>query len=114
MAAAEDVRMLIAARAARELRDGEVANLGAGIPMLVANYIPAGVDVVIQSENGVVRGWTDLGTRHGRPQPQERRQPPDRAHAGRLLRGQHRLLRPHPRRSRGRDHVGDPAGGRGG
>ena len=54
MAAAEDVRMLIAARAARELHDGEVANLGAGIPMLVANYIPDGVDVVIQSENGVI------------------------------------------------------------
>jgi acetate CoA/acetoacetate CoA-transferase beta subunit len=54
MAAAEDIRRIIASRAARELRDGQVVNLGAGIPMLVANYIPTGVDVVIQSENGII------------------------------------------------------------
>lgn len=47
-------REQLAMRAARELRDGYYVNLGIGIPTLVANYVPAGMEVMLQSENGLL------------------------------------------------------------
>ncbi len=47
-------RERIVKRIARELRDGYYVNLGIGMPTLVANYVPAGMDVILQSENGML------------------------------------------------------------
>ena len=50
----DQVREVIAKRAAKELHDGDVVNLGIGIPTLIPNYLPEGVTVTLQSENGAM------------------------------------------------------------
>jgi acetate CoA/acetoacetate CoA-transferase beta subunit len=49
-----DAQIVIAKRIARELRSGMLVNLGIGIPTLVANYVPEGINVFFQSENGLI------------------------------------------------------------
>lgn len=48
------VKEIIAYRVAQELKDGYVVNLGIGLPTLVANYVPEGIDISLQSENGII------------------------------------------------------------
>jgi 3-oxoacid CoA-transferase subunit B len=68
-----DKREIIARRVAREMKDGFTVNLGIGMPTLCANYIPPGIDLLLQSENGML----GIG-----PFPMEGTEDPDLVNAG--------------------------------
>jgi len=69
----ESKRELIVKRVAKELRDGYYVNLGIGLPTLVSNYVPAGMTIILQSENGML----GIG-----PYPEEGKEDPDLINAG--------------------------------
>ena len=60
-----DAKNLIACRVAQELKDGDVVNLGIGLPTLIPNYLPQGIHITLQSENG----FLGLGPLSGEPLP---------------------------------------------
>lgn len=68
-----DIKEIIARRVAKELKDGDVVNLGIGLPTLVANYIPDDVYISLQSENGIM----GMG-----PAPEKGKEDPDITNAG--------------------------------
>ena len=70
---ANDAKTVIAARAGQDLKDGQIINLGIGLPTMIANYVPEGVDIVIQTENGGI----GVG-----PSPEPGSEDRDRANAG--------------------------------
>jgi acetate CoA/acetoacetate CoA-transferase beta subunit len=69
----KDAKKTIVKRVAQELKDGDVVNLGIGMPTMVADYLPEGVSIVIQSENGML----GMG-----PAPEAGKENPDMTNAG--------------------------------
>ena len=68
-----DPKLIIASRVAKELKDGDVVNLGIGLPTMVANCLPDGIEIVLQSENGLM----GMG-----PAPEKGKEDPDIVNAG--------------------------------
>lgn len=63
-----DIKTFIAKRVAKELKDGDVVNLGIGIPSLVSNFVPDGVDIILHSDSGFVGIGPEADAQHADPQ----------------------------------------------
>ena len=93
-----DAQTIIARRIARELAPGMLVNLGIGIPTLVANYVPAGMHVFFQSENGLIGTGAVPEEGMAQPHADRRRRPAGHRAARRQHVRQRHVVRPDPRR----------------
>ena len=100
-----DKRESIARRIAQELRDGYYVNLGIGLPTLVANYVPQGMEVILQSENGML-GVGPFRSRHRRSRPHQCRQRDRHRDSRHRLFLQRRFVRHDSRRPRRPHRLG--------
>ncbi|NLB29794.1 MAG: CoA transferase subunit B [Clostridiales bacterium] len=62
-----DTKNFIAKRVAKELRDGDIVNLGIGLPTLVANHVPEGVNIILHAENGILGSGSAAAPGEGDP-----------------------------------------------
>ena len=101
---------IIARRIARELSPGMLVNLGIGIPTLVANYVPAGMHVFFQSENGLIGTGAPPEEGMAHPDADRRGRPPGHRAARRQHVRQRHVVRPHSRRPSRPHGARRPAG----
>lgn len=106
----EQIREIIAKRVAMELKDGDVVNLGIGLPTAVPDYLPEGVQIFLQSENGLLGMGPTPAPGDGRPRIYQCRRRIRHGPRGRLVLRQRHLVRHHPRRSCERFGTGSLAG----
>ena len=101
----------IARRIAREFKDGFYVNLGIGLPTMIAGYIPAGIDVMFQSENGMLGVGGPPTDEQADPDLDQRGKAAGDGVAGVLVLWERGVVCDDSRRAYGYEHPGRDAGG---